>query len=168
MLPVVQQNDVRPTPNRVRETLFNWLQTRIEGSTCLDLFAGSGALGFESVSRGAAKATLVDNSPSIINVLREQTSLLQTDAIDVILSDGIAYLSSVEQNFDIIYLDPPFRQYDLEQVLRSLSVANALKDNSLIYVEGLPGTLPSQLPNQWQWWRQSTASQVEYGLIATK
>ena len=65
-LPVVLQDDVRPTPSRVRETLFNWLQARIEGSHCLDLFAGSGALGFEAVSRGAAQATLVDNDAKVI------------------------------------------------------------------------------------------------------
>ena len=168
MLPVAEQAGVRPTPNRVRETLFNWLQGRIEGSNCLDLFAGSGALGFESSSRGATKVTLVDNSPAVIDVLKEQVFRLHAKGMELVCSDGPSYLAESRENFDIVFLDPPFQQFSLEQLLQKLAGSRVLKKNAMIYLESPPGKLPVRLPDQWQWWRQSRASQVEYGLITTE
>ena len=167
MLPVIQQDEVRPTPNRVRETLFNWLQGRIEGSRCLDLYAGSGALGFESASRGAGQVTLVDNDPQVIAVLQKNIEMLRGDQLEVVCADGLAYLAMDHRQFDLVFLDPPYSKVSVSKLLDALTIENVLKDKALIYVEGLPGTLPVNLPKQWQWWRQSRASQVEYGLIST-
>lgn len=168
-LPVVQDKDVRPTPNRVRETVFNWLQGYLPGSNCLDLFAGSGALGFESVSRGAATATIVDHDAKVIEILREQVNkFAATEEITLVHADGIAYLNQVETKFDIVYLDPPFKKYDLEQLLVTLTKVDILNQQAMIYTESSLGQLPQDLPLTWKWWRQSKVSQVEFGLIATK
>ena len=167
MLPVVQKNDVRPTPNRVRETVFNWLQSYLPGSNCLDLFAGSGALGFESVSRGAAAATIVEFDAKIIDILRQQVSKLMADEITLIHADGLAFLNQTSTKFDIVYLDPPFNKFDLQELLQVVAKANILKQQAVIYVESALKQLPQELPSNWQWKRQSKASQVEFGLIAT-
>ena len=166
-LPVVQKDDVRPTPNRVRETLFNWLQGNIQGSHCLDLFAGSGALGFESASREASLVTVVDNDHAVIELLKKQIELFDASKINLVCDDGIKYLSKTEQKFDIIYLDPPFSKFDLNQLLAQLENVKILKPQALVYVESPPDELPQNLPSGWQWWRQSKASQVAFGLIAT-
>ena len=166
-IPVIKKEDVRPTPNRVRETVFNWLQNSLPGSRCLDLFAGSGVLGIESVSRGAAHATIVDLDREIIALLKSQLELLETNAVDLICGDSFDYIANTEQQFDIIYLDPPFQKVDLKKLLDQVNSANILKPHAQIYMESLPGQLPQELPPNWQWRRQSKASQVAYGLIAT-
>ena len=166
-IPVVKKEHVRPTPNRVRETVFNWLQNSLPGSRCLDLFAGSGVLGIESVSRGAAHATIVDLDREIIELLKSQLALLETDAIDLLCGDSIDYIVNTKQQFDIIYLDPPFQKVDLKTLLEQVKSANILKPRAQIYMESPPGQLPQELPANWQWRRQSKASQVAYGLIAT-
>ena len=168
MLPVARGKNVRPTPNRVRETVFNWLQGYLPGSNCLDLFAGSGALGFESVSRGAAMAIIVDDNAKVIESLREQVNkFAANDEITLIHADGIAYLNQAESKFDIVYLDPPFNKFNLEQLLVTLTNVDILSQQAMIYMESSLGQLPQNLPSTWQWWRQSKASQVEFGLIAT-
>ena len=166
-LPVVQKDDVRPTPNRVRETLFNWLQERIQGSHCLDLFAGSGALGFESASRGATQVTIVDQDMTIIQLLKQQVELFDANEINVVCDDGLAYLAKTKSKFDIIYLDPPFLKIDLSELLFQIADANICKPHAMLYVESPLDKLPQELPSGWRWWRQSHASQVAYGLIAT-
>ena len=166
-IPVIKKEDVRPTPNRVRETVFNWLQEFLPGSYCLDLFAGSGVLGFESISRGAAQATIVDRDPDIINLLQKQIELFATDAIHLICDDGVHFITTAKQKFDIVYLDPPFQKFELDHLLVLLSTANILNPNALVYTEGSPGQLPQELPPNWQWRRQAKAGQVAYGLIAT-
>ena len=167
MLPVVQQEHVRPTPNRVRETLFNWLQSYIQGSFCLDLFAGSGVLGIESVSRGAAHATIIDQDPAVIALLQKQVALLEASEINLLCMNGVSFLANQESKFDIVYLDPPFGKIDLEQLMSDLATSNALKPAALIYLESPLDKLPQELPSTWQWRRQAKASQVAYGLIAT-
>lgn len=166
-IPVIKKEDVRPTPNRVRETVFNWLQDALPGSRCLDLFAGSGVLGIESVSRGAAHATIVDSNREIIELLRSQLELLETGLVDLVCGDGIEYILNTEQQFDIVYLDPPFQKFDLNKLLDQVNSADILKPHAQVYMESLPGQLPQKLPSSWQWRRQSKASQVAYGLIAT-
>lgn len=167
-LPVILKDDIRPTPARVKETLFNWLQGRIEGCHCLDLFAGSGALGFEAVSRGAAHATLVDNNAKVIELLMQQVNRLDAQEIDLVCTSGIQYLSDADRKFDIIFLDPPFSKFSLEEILAQLAESDCVKSGSLIYVEASPKIFPNLLPPLWEWQRQSKAGQVEYGLIMTK
>lgn len=166
-LPVLLKEGVRPTSNRVRETLFNWLQSSIEGSDCLDMFAGSGALGFEAVSRGARSAMLIDNDPKIIKLLAEQVQRLQAENITTLCSDGLQFSQQADKQYDCIFIDPPFARYNLVNILDKISNSHMLKDNTQIYVEASIGNLPQQLPLNWQWKRHSKAGDVEYGLIKT-
>ena len=166
-LPVVLQDDIRPTPNRVRETLFSWLQTRIEGSHCLDLFTGSGALGFEAVSRGAAHATLVDNDQKVVSLLSQQVEKLDAQEIILTCTDALTYMENCSAQFDIIFLDPPFSRYNPDELLQTVIDSECIKNKGLIYLEASPEKFPKTLPDNWQWQRQLKAGQVECGLIAT-
>ncbi|MEM8845321.1 MAG: 16S rRNA (guanine(966)-N(2))-methyltransferase RsmD [Pseudomonadota bacterium] len=166
-LKVLLKEGVRPTSNRIRETLFNWLQVSIEGSDCLDMFAGSGALGFEAVSRGASSAVIIDTDPAIIKLLTEQSQRLQANNIKTICADSLQYIEQTQNQFDTIFIDPPFAQYDLVEILNKISRSGILKDNTAIYVEAQVGNLPLNLPQSWLWKRQSKAGDVEYGLIET-
>jgi 16S rRNA (guanine966-N2)-methyltransferase len=167
-LPVVLQDDVRPTPSRVRETLFNWLQARIEGSHCLDLFAGSGALGFEAVSRGAAHATLVDNDQQIISLLSKQVEKLDAQEVSLIRADALSYMNNCSDQFDIIFLDPPYSKYNPSELLEQLADISCVKKGGLIYLEASPEKFPKTLPQSWQWQRQLKAGQVECGLVVAQ
>lgn len=167
-LPVVLQDDVRPTPSRVRETLFNWLQARIEGSYCLDLFAGSGALGFEAVSRGAAHATLVDNDQQIISLLSAQVEKLDAQEVSLIRADALSYMNNCSDQFDIIFLDPPYSKYNPNELLENIADIGCVKKGGLIYLEASPEKFPKTLPQSWQWQRQLKAGQVECGLVVAK
>lgn len=103
---------LRPTPNRVRETLFNWLSPVIVGARCLDAFGGSGALSFEALSRGAKHVTVIDSSLSTVNKIQENASLLKikqnNDCLRIVHQDALDYLAKTTETFDIIFLDPPF------------------------------------------------------------
>lgn len=167
-LPVILQDDIRPTPSRVRETLFNWLQQRLDGSHCLDLFAGSGALGLEAVSRGAAHATLVDNEQKVISLLTQQVEKLKAQEVSLVHADGLGYLQNATKPFDIIFLDPPFSKFNVEEILHNLANSQCVNTSGLIYVEASPEKFPQILPQNWQWQRQLKAGQVEYGLVATQ
>jgi len=156
---------VRPSPARTRETLFNWLNFHLAGSHCLDLFAGSGALGLEALSRGAAQATLVDNSPELTRALKANLQLLKSEHGTVVCQDVIAFLNTGPvQPFDIIFMDPPFRQGWLGQLFEPLVSGPWLKPGSWVYVEH-EKELPAPLtPADWQLLRQKTAGQVSYNL----
>lgn len=164
-MPVLSSDDVRPTPNRARETLFNWLQSYVDGSQCLDLFAGSGALGFEALSRGAFSATLVDHDPHVVNMLRQQADKLKSQQLDMVCADGLQFICNAQSCFDIIFLDPPFSKYQPGAVLERVLDAKLLKPNGHIYVEYADHQQPGELPPGWHWKRQSRAGKVQYGLI---
>lgn len=164
-LSVKLQDDVRPTPSRVRETLFNWLQPYIVGSRCLDLFAGSGALGFEAVSRGARSSQLVDKDQHIVNLLLQQATKLNTDKVSAQCDDVFNYLSNTQCVFDIIFLDPPFSKINPFDLLDIIQQQQLLMEDGLIYVEYASKNPPELISKQWQWWRQSTSGEVEFGLL---
>ncbi len=127
---------LRPTHDRVRETLFNWLQQQIVGSNCLDLFAGSGALGFEAASRGAKQVTMVDSSRQVCDSLFANKKELEADQINIIqrkYSD--IPIESFCLPFDIIFLDPPFYKNYIKDVLDWIAVNKLLVESSLVYVE---------------------------------
>lgn len=134
-LPFADVPGLRPTPDRVRETLFNWLQGRTPGSRCLDLFAGSGALGFEALSRGAQDVVMVEKHPAAAAVLRENIALLGAQHATLIHDDAFRYLQRETAAFDLVFLDPPFRQNLLGPVLESLFSRSLLKPNGMIYLE---------------------------------
>jgi len=126
---------IRPTPDRVRETLFNWLSANINGVDCLDLFAGSGALGFEAMSRGAAHVTLVEADARIAATLSEQADQFNVAEIEVRNQNALTYLRDTDQQYDLIFLDPPFDSDLLEQVIPIIFEQQLLKKNGLLYTE---------------------------------
>src|SRR6185503_9844939 len=119
-IPVPQKPDLRPTPDRVRETLFNWLGQWLDGLVCLDLFAGSGALGFEAASRGAARVVMVENDAAVCQSLENFRALIGAPAIELVRGDALEYLKRSRERFDVVFLDPPFRQNALPAVFRQL------------------------------------------------
>ena len=159
---------LRPTPDRVRETLFNWLAPMLPGSRCLDLFAGSGALGFEAASRGAAEVLLVERDPRIVKTLREQAQRLRADGLQVVQADVQQYLGGAPQAYDIVLLDPPFGKDLLRPTLQALA-AGWLALGARIYLEAERGlgteALTELLPNGLELVRSKVAGQVGYHLV---
>ena len=126
---------LRPTPDRARETLFNWLAPHIEATRCLDLFAGSGALGFEALSRGAASATLIDDDPVVVRALQENALELGAADSTIVKSSALVYLKRCLDAWDIVFLDPPFGTGLLAQSLEILSAGPHLRQDSIVYLE---------------------------------
>jgi 16S rRNA (guanine966-N2)-methyltransferase len=155
---------VRPTPNRVRETLFNWLQPVIAGARCLDLFAGSGALGFEAASRGAAEVVLVERSELVARNLEQNAGSLRAAQVRVHRADALRWLSRTGEPFDIVFLDPPFDETLLGSSCALLNGNGWLRPRSLVYLEaGTHQDFPV-LPEGWELVRDKRAGQVRYAL----
>jgi len=165
----LDREGLRPTTDRVRETLFNWLQVDVPGSRCLDLFAGSGALGFEAASRGAAKVLMVDNEMDTVDTLKSNINLLSARQISVVCSDAIRYLSSAKEIFDIVFIDPPYRSEVIVQCCHLLESEQCLSDHAKIYIEcDARQDLSKEsngLPDNWQCLKHKTAGQVGYHLF---
>ncbi len=141
-LQIVDAQGMRPTPDRIRETLFNWLQNDIHGARCLDLFAGSGALGLEALSRGATNVIFIEKNKAVAKQLNTNIQLLKSGSSiksNVINTNALDYLATlplVEQNaFDIIFLDPPYHQGLLEVSINLLKNKKLMDSNTLIYLE---------------------------------
>ncbi len=157
---------LRPTTDRVRETLFNWLAPLIQGARCLDLFAGSGALGLEALSRGAAEVVFVDTNPAAIATLKENLALLKADNAEVIRGDGLNYLQDNSRQFDVVFLDPPFRRDLLQPALKLLAEQGWLAAGARLYLELESEETLSELPEGWELLRSKEAGQVAYHLVA--
>ncbi len=156
---------VRPTPARTRETLFNWLAYHLAGRRCLDLFAGSGALGLEALSRGAGHATLVDHTPALAKALSANLQTLACDRADVVCQDVASYLRQPPARaFDIVFMDPPFRQGWLDTLFPLLAQPGWLHEGSWVYVEQESDRPAATPPPGWHLHRQKTAGQVSYSL----
>lgn len=154
---------LRPTGDRLRETLFNWLQPLIPGARCLDLFAGSGALGFEAASRGAASVVMVEKAKPAVKCLTDATKLLGLDQVTLQQADVLLWLDSPSQPFDVIFLDPPFADKLLEPVCNKLQ-QGWLADDARIYIEiDAKDKLPA-LPENWHQLKEKRAGQVRYFL----
>lgn len=155
---------LRPTGDRIRETLFNWLAPFLPGAHCLDLFAGSGALGFEALSRGADEALLLERDPSAAAQLRENLKTLKTTAGEVIQADSIEWLTTAPATpFDVVFVDPPFQQ-DLWQIsIDRLAEGGWLTPDAAVYIESEPDT-PIVVPEHWHLHRDKTSGQVRYRL----
>ncbi len=134
-LPFPSADGLRPTPDRVRETLFNWLMNTIRGARCLDAFAGSGALGFEAFSRGASQVVLIERAPATHANLQKIASAFKAPHIKVVLADACAYLRQTEARFDIVFVDPPFAQSHLLSCIETLAHSPVLVDGGLLYLE---------------------------------
>lgn len=158
---------MRPTPERIRETLFNWLAPVIDGARCLDVFAGSGALAFEAVSRGAASADLIEQSPAAVAILRDNIRFLDATAITVHRQDAYRFLAGRggKAAYDIVFLDPPFAAGRYEELCRLLADNGWLAPAALVYLElDRKEDLPV-LPDGWQVIKEKTAGSVRYALI---
>jgi 16S rRNA (guanine966-N2)-methyltransferase len=162
------RQDLRPTLGRVRETLFNWLRCDISGSRCLDLFAGSGALGFEAASRGAAAVTLVEHDRRAARSLKDNATRLDADNVTVICDKAERVLGRHPGPWDIIFVDPPFQQVQqaaLTATLDAIATAAALAPHGLVYVEA---PRRAQLPVAgWRQVRHAHAGDTQFGLLAT-
>jgi len=124
---------LRPTPDRVRETVFNWLGQDLPGWTCLDLFAGSGALGFEAASRGAGRVVMIERERAALDALEKNRAVLGAQQVDVLRTDALAWLAHNREPFDLVFVDPPFDSGLAEKVLATL--ATHLKAGGYAYVE---------------------------------
>jgi 16S rRNA (guanine966-N2)-methyltransferase len=161
-IPIVAETEVRPTPDRVRETVFNWLQPRIEGARVLDLYAGTGALGFESLSRGAAEAWFVEQDPRLVEAIYAQADTFGAKP-RIVRQDAASFLrGAAPQRFDLVFLDPPYA-LPVEPLVELLPAWLAAE--GVVYVERpLPGGLPAVGGSEWR--KRSHAGAVEYGLLS--
>ena len=124
---------LRPTPDRVRQTVFNWLGQELNGLTCLDLFAGTGVMGFEALSRGAKQVVMIEKSAVAYQALMQNKSLLKADAAQIVQGDAELFLVKNQQKFDVIFCDPPFQQQWLDKILLTLN--RHLSADGFLYVE---------------------------------
>ncbi len=152
---------LRPTPDRVRETLFNWLGQDLDGWHCLDLFAGSGALGFEAASRGAERVLMLEKSPRVLAALHENHELLHKPAaIEIRRGDALQYLASATTKFDLVFLDPPYRKGWLPRLEPLLD--KVTREDSTLYVEA---ENEIQTLGAWQAIRHGKAGEVHFHLL---
>lgn len=156
---------LRPTPDRVRETLFNWLAPVLPGARCLDLFAGSGALGIEALSRDAAEVVLVERQPQAVRALRENLARLNAANARVEMADALAWLRQPATPFEIVLLDPPFGQGLLKPVCTLLEQHGWLADAAWIYLEAETELERWPLPAHWTIHREKIAGAVAYRLV---
>ncbi len=155
---------IRPTPDRVRETVFNWLQSDIAGSRCLDLYAGSGALGLEALSRGARRAVFVDVDPAVTRHLAAALREFSCDRGEVVRSAAEHYLAGGPEPFDIVFLDPPYAAHALPEVCRRLDAGGWLRPGGLAYLEDAASAGAPELPPGWTLLRSKRAGEVGYHL----
>jgi 16S rRNA (guanine966-N2)-methyltransferase len=155
---------LRPTPDRVRETLFNWLQPVIAGAYCLDMFAGSGALGFEALSRGAAHVEMVDQSRPIVDLLQQEAEKLQADNVEIYTAVVPGQLRRPAHLYDIVFVDPPFTEDLLLPCCHFLETNAFLADEAYIYLEAKTALDESRLPPNWRLIKNKKAGQVAYHL----
>jgi 16S rRNA (guanine(966)-N(2))-methyltransferase RsmD len=159
-LRIAARPGLRPTPDRVRETLFNWLGQDLHGLDCLDLFAGSGALGFEAASRGAASVTMVEKDRVALAELERSRAALGASQVEIQRGDALAFLASGRSRYDLVFLDPPFRQNALPALLGGLPAR--LQPGARVYVES---DAPVEAPRSWTELRRARAGQVSYQLL---
>lgn len=155
-----EADGLRPTPNRVRETLFNWLGQTLYGRTCLDLFAGSGALGFEAASRGAERVVMVEKNPVVFRALQGNIKKLGCANVFIQAQDGLEFALHDAKRYDVIFLDPPFQGDYLPRLLEILP--QRLNENGVLYVES-GAVVDAAL--HWQVLKSGRAGQVHYQLL---
>ncbi len=156
--------DLRPTADRIRETLFNWLQAEIPGARCLDLFAGSGAIGLEALSRSANEVVMVEQDRNAAAQIRQHLKTLGSQTGRVENSDVFHYLKGISTCFDVVFLDPPYRANCLAQCCQLLEQGGWFKDKAYIYLEDSSSRPPPHLPDNWQLLRNKKAGEVAYFL----
>ncbi|HDN2510544.1 16S rRNA (guanine(966)-N(2))-methyltransferase [Providencia vermicola] len=164
-LPVRDSEGLRPTTDRIKETLFNWLMPVIRDARCLDCFAGSGSLGFEALSRFAQNVTFIELDKQNSQLLTENKARLQAEDATVINNSSLTVLSQQGSPFDVVFIDPPFRKGLLTETIQLLEKNQWLADESWIYVESEAESPLTDLPANWQLHREKIAGQVAYRLF---
>ncbi|MFI4954752.1 MAG: 16S rRNA (guanine(966)-N(2))-methyltransferase RsmD [Gammaproteobacteria bacterium] len=164
VIPVPAGVELRPTTDRIRETLFNWLLPHIEEANCLDVCSGSGILAFEALSRGASHVTLIDNEFQVTKHLQQQAALFQTTQLDIICADVVHWLSKpATTQFTIAFIDPPFASQLWVPICTYLENNGWLAPEALIYLE-MPAQQKLELPHNWRPLKQKRAGNVNYEL----
>jgi 16S rRNA (guanine966-N2)-methyltransferase len=163
-LPFAPVPGLRPTPDRVRETLFNWLSPVIREARCLDLFAGSGALGFEAASRGAAEVILVDNHAVVVHSLQHQVEALGARQVSVVQAGCSRYLDGQAHTMDIVFLDPPYHENLLPGCIEQLESGGWLANEAWVYIE-TGQDIELELPGNWETYRSKSTGHVFSRLI---
>ena len=162
-LKVRNARELRPSPDRVRVTLFNWLDRFIEGASCLDLFAGTGVLGFEALSRGAGRVAFVESNRALCEQLREHAAMLNAEGADIACMDAFMWLNANRGTFDVVFLDPPFGTDMAAESCARILNSGHLAPGGFIYVESGAGFKP---PEQLEIRKQGRAGRVHYMLLA--
>ncbi len=160
LIKFVDSTGLRPTPERVRQTVFNWLGQDLTGLNCLDLFAGTGVMGFEALSRNAKAVVMVDKTPAVYRAILDNKATLQADAAQVFNSDALCFLTSNQRLFDVIFLDPPYHQGWVDKLLPQLHPH--LAPDAVVYVEA---EYSIESSSSWQVIKQSKAGNVFYHLL---
>lgn len=165
MIPVEDRAGLRPTGDRVKENLFNWLAFYIEGANCLDLFAGTGALGLECISRGSGAVTFVEKDQLLANNIISLVSKLELSTTEVLVQDSLSYIKGCGVQFDLVFIDPPFKSDLLLSTLEQVG-QNNLVSNGLVYVEFSRDELV--LPKEWRHLKKGFTKGVEYCLLTKR
>lgn len=164
-LPVLEHDGLRPTGDRARETLFNWLQFELAGAVCLDAFAGTGALGFEALSRGASQVTLIEKSTQAARQLQANADLLNAPQAHVLAMDALSYLAQqTQQTYGVVFIDPPFHQGLVQPTLDALFNQAWLKSEAWIYIEQEKMADLPKLPENWSCYREKTTAQTYFSV----
>ena len=167
LLRIADVPGLRPTSERIRETLFNWLTPHLAGARCLDLCAGTGALGLEALSRGAAETVFVEKSRTAAKVLCENIATLECEAATVHETDAVEFLQRRDaKKFDIVFLDPPFAADMLGDLCRLLAETSVLTSDARIYLEEDRASPEVSLPDGWQVIKTKSAGNVRYSLVS--
>tara|TARA_B110000014_G_C20111654_1_gene585807 strand:+ start:413 stop:1018 length:606 start_codon:yes stop_codon:yes gene_type:complete len=162
-LPVILAKGLRPTTDRVKETVFSWLMPYMHNSRCLDCFAGSGSLGFEALSRGANEVTLLELNRQAAEQLKKNKALLKADNLTIHQTDSLEFLQNPITCFDIVFIDPPFNKELVDQAISRLN-DGWLADNAIIYIE-MEQNGQFNIPKNWSLLKEKTAGQVAYRLF---
>ena len=166
LLDIAELPGLRPTSERIRETLFNWLAPSIEGARCLDLFAGTGALGFEALSRGATQVVFVENSRRAAIAIEKSAQMLDATGATIHCADATDYVrNAAPESFDIVFLDPPFADGRLETLCRLIDDCGILAAGSKVYLEQDREKPETPLPESWRTLKNRTAGNVRYMLV---
>ncbi|AVL72846.1 MAG TPA: 16S rRNA (guanine(966)-N(2))-methyltransferase [Providencia sp.] len=164
-LPVRDSEGLRPTTDRIKETLFNWLMPVIRDARCLDCFAGSGALGFEALSRFAQTVTFIELDKQNAQLLAENKTRLQADNASVVNNNTLNILNQSGAPFDVVFIDPPFRKGLLNETIQLLEKNQWLAEESWVYIESEAESPLTDIPANWQLHREKIAGQVAYRLF---
>lgn len=167
-IPVINIDAVRPTTDRIRETVFNWLMPYLHNARCLDAYAGTGVLGFEALSRGAAHVSFVESHPHVSKQLTKTKDMLDAEEVNIINTDFLNSAGNLQAPYSLVFLDPPFAKNMLNASIDYLLNNNLLNPNAIIYIEHNKNDNALNFPDAWELLKQKIAGDVCYALYSAK